>query len=176
MLRLELVVDQMRPSGVFLLLAHGCPLERRERLWHEERAAGSHRYPAVSVLGIQFVIMHGHFLAEMGDALHVLLGLGRKAHHKVELYFVPTALECLLGAVENHFFRQSFVDHITHPLGSRLRRKGETALAHILHLAHHVQRKCVDTQGRQSDVDVLASEIINEIITQFRQMTIIAGA
>ena len=68
--------------------------------------------------------------------------------------------------LQYHFFGQPLIDDVTQSLGTRLRRKGKAALFHILHLAHNVQRKCVNTQGRQGYIHAFALEFVNEEIDQ----------
>src|SRR5699024_742331 len=105
---------------------------------------------------------------------HVLLGLGREYEHEVELYFCPSALKSLSRSVEDIFFCQPFVDHLAHPLGSCLRSKCKTALPDILHSAHDIQRKCIDPQRRERDVDSLTPELVDQEKDQLLQLRIVA--
>ncbi len=72
--------------------------------------------------------------------------------------------------------RQPLVDHVPEPLGARLRRKSQAALLHILYLSHHVQRKRIDPQRRQRDIDLPGAARIHQIVHQLSQSGIIAGA
>ena len=111
----------------------------------------------------------------MSDTLHIILCFRRKSEHEVEFYLIPSTLECFSCTVKNVLFCQTFVDNVTQTLGTCFRCEGQTALPDILHLAHHIQRERIDTQRRQRNINILASELINQESDQFLQMGIITG-
>ena len=80
-------------------------------------------------------------------------------------------------ALQDDFLGQSLIDDIAHALGTGLRRKGQAALLDVLDLAHDIQGKGVDAQGRQGDIDTLILKFIDqEIHDALADALIIAGA
>ena len=65
---------------------------------------------------------------QMRNPFDIILGLGRKAQHEIQFYFIPAALKRFSGSVENDFLGQTFINNIPHPLASRLRCEGQAAL------------------------------------------------
>ena len=89
---------------------------------------------------------------------------------------VPSAFKGLSRAGEDHLFCQPLIDHIPQTLGTGLRREGQAAFAHVLHLSHDIQGKRVDAQRRKGDIYPLISKGIDEEIYQLRKLRVVAGA
>ena len=152
-----------------------CPLKRCEGLGNEEGGADRNLAFAVSLLLGNLIIALCNPFRQPGNALLVLLRLRGKAQHKIQLHLIPAALKGIPGALKNHFLRKAFVNNIPQALGAGLRRKGNAALADILNLAHHIQRKSVNPQGRKGDIYALLTEIFHKVGHKLRKPGIIAG-
>ena len=172
----EFSTDDIGPLNKFVLCAHPRPLEGREGLGDKEGGAGHDLNLALALILGNVIVGLRNLLGEKGDALHVLTGLRGLSQHKVELYPVPARRKGIPGTLENDLLREPLVDHVPKPLGAGLRREGDAALFYILHLAHHIQGKGVDAQGRQGNIDALAVEGVDEEIHQPLQLGVVAGA
>ena len=98
-----------------------------------------------------------------------------KSQHKIKFYFGPSAFKGLSGTVQDDFFCQTFIDHITHSLRTGFRGKSKTAFPDVLYAAHNVQRKCIDPQGWQRNINPLLLKFIDQEKNQFFQFGIVAG-
>ena len=121
------------------------PLERAVRLRHEAGRADRDAHAARLVRRVHTPRVQ-HLIGQLRDAEHVLIRLCRQTEHEVELDAVPAALEGDAAGMEQVFLAHVFVDRIAQALRAGLRRKGQTALAHLLQTAHDVHRKIVRTQ------------------------------
>ena len=130
----------------------------------------------MSLLFRDFVISACHPVRESGNLFHVFFCFGRKPQHEIELHFCPTAFKCLSGAGNDVFFCQSFVDDIAHTLGTCLGSECQTAFAHVLYLAHDIQRECIDTERRQGDIDSLVFKLVDQESDKLVQLRVITGA
>ena len=74
------------------------------------------------------------------------------------------------------FLGKSLVDHITKTLRSRLRSKSQAAFLDILHLAHDIQGKSIDSKRRQGNIDCLITEFIDQEVYDFFELTVVTGA
>ena len=162
------VVDDLGPPQILFLRIHGRPLEGRKGLRHKEGRADADLALAVSLLFWYLVISDRDLIGKFRNCAHILLRLRGQPQHKRELYLVPAALKGHAGPLQDILSGQSLVDHIPEPLGTGLRREGQTALSHVLHLAHHIQGKGVDPQGGQRNIDALAAALVNQEIDQLR--------
>ncbi len=136
---LKFMLHDGRPCDIFFVAVHLRPLERRKWFWDKEGGTGGNLAFPVSLFLRNLVVPSGNLVGKTRDLLHILLRLGGKPQHKIELDLIPAACKCLSCAVQNNFLGQSFVDYIPHPLGTCLRCECQAALAYILHLAHDVQ-------------------------------------
>ena len=75
---------------------------------------------------------------QFGNAQNVLVGLCGQAQHKVELDVVPAAFKRGGTGLQDLRLRHILVDSVAQALGTGLRRKGQTALAHLLQPQHQV--------------------------------------
>ena len=110
----------------------------------------------------------------MGDPFPVLVRLGRKAQHKVQLDLVPASAKGHGGSDHDVILRDAFVDDIPKPLGPGFRCKGQRTLPDILHFLHDVQGEIVDSQGRKGDINGLSLKVADQILQKFRKSRIIA--
>ena len=158
------------------LRVHRCPLERSERLRNKERGACRNLAFSVSLVFRNLIVALCDFFCQMRDSFDIILCLGRKSQHEIQFYFIPAAFKRLSCPVENHFFCQSFVDNIPHPLASRLRCEGQAALFDILYLAHDIEGKCVDSKRRKGNIDTFFRAAVDQIVDKFRKMAVITRA
>ena len=161
--------------NIVFVIQHRCPLERCKWLRYKERRACCNLALAISLILWNLIISSSNLICQNSDCLHIFLCLCRKPQHEVKLYFVPSAFKCLSGSGNDILFRQTFINDITHPLGTSLRCKCQTALTDILHLAHYIQRKCINTKRRQRYIDPLILKVIDQECHQFLQFTVITG-
>ena len=84
-------------------------------------------------------------------------------------------MERLICTIQDNFLCQSLIDDVAHPLGTGFRCKGQTALFYVLHLAHDIQRKGIDTQRRKTDIDILILKFIDQEVDDAGELRIIAG-
>ena len=169
-LLLDLGVHGMGFFEKFLPGAHACPLEGRKGLRHKEGGADRDLAFSVSLFLWDLIIAAGDFFRQVGDSLLVLFRLRGQAQHEIQLDLAPAALEGLSGPLQDHLLRQALVDHVPQTLGTGLRREGQAAFAHVLHLSHDIQGKRVDAQRRKGDIYPLISEGIDEEIHQLRKL------
>ena len=170
------IFHDLSPGKIILLPVHRRPLEGCERLRHEEGGRDGDLAFAVAFGLGDLVVIVADCLGQMGDALHVVLRLGRQSQHKVELDLVPAAVESRRGPLHDILFRDALVDDIAEPLRAGLRREGQGALLDILHLLHHIEGEIVDAEGRQGNIDGFCPEIVNEVPKKLRKLRVIAGA
>ena len=113
----------LAPQLVDAVLAE--PLERRVRLRHE----AAERHGAAGLLRVLAADVD-HVLGERRDAERVLVGLGGKADHEVELDAPPARLQLrFLCTLPKEVTSVSvLVDDVTHPLCAGLRSKRQPAL------------------------------------------------
>ena len=175
-LRMDLSSDDARTVKKFFLTAHGSPLERSERFRYKEGCTDNNLHFAVSLILGNLIISLCDLFRQMSDFLHVFLSLCGKPQHKVQFYAVPAALKGLSCAVQDIFLCESFIDNITHTLRTGLRSKSQAALADILYLFHDIQRKSIDTQRRQRNIDTAAVTFVDQKVYQLRKLAVIAGA
>ena len=112
----------------------------------------------------------------MSDSFHVFFRFRRETKHEIKLHTIPASYESFFCTVENNLFCKAFVDYITKPLGTGFRSKGKTAFLDILHLAHYIQGKGIDTKGWQGNVYACGFKFINQEVYQLFQMGVITGA
>ena len=87
----------------------------------------------------------------------------------------PAALERFARTMEDHFLCQTFVDNVTKSLRTGLRSKSQAAFLYILHFAHNIQCKSIDSERRKRDIDRFSMELLDQEIHQFFQLGIITG-
>ena len=131
----------------FFLGTLGCPLEWSKGLRDEEGGTGDNLYSAVDTFLLRDRIKEGgcDLIGQFIDAADILLRFSRKSQHKIKFNPRPTGFKSQRGTMQDHFFRQSFIDDITQSLAAGLRSKGQTGFFHILHLTHDIQGKGIDT-------------------------------
>ena len=113
---------------------------------------------------------------QVGDAQHVLVGLGGQTQHEVELHTAPTTGKGGAAGVQQIFFGDVLVDGVTEPLGTCLGSEGQTTLAATsLKLFHEFHGEVVGTEGRQGDAYVVGSAVVQQTVTQGEQVGIVAG-
>ena len=160
-----------------LLCVHWCPLEWGKWLRYKERSADHDLYFSVALfLGNSIVVFLCNALSQMSDSFHVFFRFRRETKHEIKLHTIPAAYEGFFCTVENNLFCKAFVDYITKPLGTGFRSKCKTALLNILHLAHYIQGKGIDTKGWQGNVYACGFKLVNQEVYQLFQMGVIAGA
>ena len=137
---------------------------QRKRCW-----LPSDTFPFRCSFGISHNKRLQSYSAQLCNALHILLCLRGQSKHKIKLYLVPAAFKCLLAP----FRITSSVSPLLMTSRSRwvagLRCKGQAALFDVLHLAHNIQGKCIDPQGRQGDIYTFVLELINQEIYKLLQ-------
>ena len=131
----------------FFLGTLGCPLEWSKGLRYEEGGTGDNLYSAVDTFLLRDRIEESgcDLIGQFSNAADILLGFSGMSQHEIQLDSGPAALESQRGTMQDHFFRQSFIDDITQSLAAGLRSKGQTGFFHILHLTHDIQGKGIDT-------------------------------
>ena len=158
------------------LRVHRCPLERGERLRDKERGACRNLAFSVSLIFRNLIVTLCDLFRQMRNSFDIILGLGRKAQHEIQFYFIPAALKRFSGSVENDFLGQTFINNIPHPLASRLRCEGQAALFDILYLAHNIEGKCVDSKRRKGNIDTFFRAAVDQIVDKLRKMAVITRA
>ena len=71
----------------------------------------------------RLVVPIDNLLTEARNAHDVFIGLGRQADHEIELHLRPTVVERDLHGAFELFFRDVFVDDVTHALRAGFRRE-----------------------------------------------------
>ena len=161
-LALDLAKQEISLFYCLLLGIHSCPLERCKRLWHKDRSTCYNINLAFSLFLRNRIIFSGNLVRQNGNFLNIIIGLSRQSQHKIKLHTGPASPEGIHGAVQNIFLGQSLINDISHSLGSCLWSKGQTALSHILHLRHNIQRKCINTQRRKCNIDPVFAALVNQ--------------
>ena len=120
-----------------------------------------------------------HFKAQpldgVGDAMHVGIGFTRQADHEIELHLAPAIAHRRLDASAQLLIRQAFVDDVPHALGSRFRRKRESALAGAAQDVSDVVVKAIDALTRQREADVVVLQAIAQLYPHSGQGEVIAA-
>ena len=172
----DLIFNNFGFFNKVLFSEHRCPLERGERFWHKERSADIDLYFSFTLLlWNNFIIGLGNLLGKMRDALHIIFCFSRKSKHEIKLNLIPSALESFTGAVQDIFFRKSFINNITKTLRTCFRSKSEAAFFDILNFTHNIESKCIDSKRRQRNIDCLITEFINQEVHDLFQVTVITG-
>ena len=148
------------------------PLERRKRLGHE--AGHAHRHVEALAVALGLVKRIHNPLREHCDALDIRVGLGGQPVHKIELERRAAVGERLAAARKDFILRDIFIDNVAQPLGSRLRRKSQPALAHAHHLAHQLAVKGVNAHRRQRKADAARLGPAEQRVDQPANLRIVA--
>ena len=127
------------------------PLEGGKRL----RNKGRCRYRAPEPLSAH-ILGHGvegaaDLSGKLRDTEDILIGLGRKSDHEIELNAVPAGTEGIVHSSEQVILVDAFIYDVAQPLRSRFGCKGETGLAYLLHLLKIVLYKGINAQRRQGN-------------------------
>ena len=118
----------------------------------------------------------GNFFCQVGDSRDVLVGLGRQAHHEIQLHRTPTSLERRRTRLKQIFFRHVFVYHVAQTLGACFRGECQPALANGLHFLGKLNRKAVYPQARQGKTHALIAEVSLQVVNQSAKAGIIRAA
>ena len=86
----------------------------------------------------------------------VIVRLGGKPHHEVELDATPTVLEGVSRSALEVFLGHVLVDDVAQALGACLGRKGEAAALGARGGVRHVNAKRVETLRGNGDADATA--------------------
>ena len=98
---------------------------------------------------------------DVGNAEHVLVRLGRKAEHEVELDRAVSARKRAAAGFEQIFLRQILVDGVAQSLCARLGCKREAGLSALLQPLHQRHGEVIRTQRRQRKRHVpLGTEVL----------------
>ena len=98
---------------------------------------------------------------DVGNAEHVLVRLGRKAEHEVELDRAVSARKRAAAGFEQIFLRQILVDGVAQSLRARLGCKREAGLSALLQALHQCHGEVVRAQRRQRKRHVpLGTEVL----------------
>ena len=170
------MVDRGGKPQIITRAIHRRPLERGKWLGNKKRSA--HRdlaAPVSFLLRHFFVIRCRDLICQIRDRDTVFLCLCGKSQHKIEFDLVPSAPESLPGTIENLLFCYPLVDDITQTLRTCLRRKGQTALSHILHPCHQIQRKGIDPERRHLQLHPVRLPAVGDIVHNLVNTGIVAG-
>ena len=99
-----------------------------------------------------------------GYCQDVLVCLGGKAHHEVELDATPAVLEGVSRSALEVLLGHVLVDDITQTLGARLGRKGEAAALGARGGVCHVNAKRVKALRGNRDADATTREALVELV------------
>ncbi len=94
-----------------------------------------------------------HPCDELADGGHVLIGLGGKPQHEVELHPAPTRSESGLDGAEQLVFGDVLVDGVAQALRTCLRGERQTALASLAEQPREAERERVHAQRRHRHRD-----------------------
>ena len=130
-------LQQVYAPQVFLRRDLRRPLERREGLGDKIGRGQIDGQAALFPVPV-FSPDLQDLVDQLGDADDVLVRLGRQAQHEIELHAVPAAGECRGAGFQNLMLGDIFVDRVTQALRASLGRKGQSALAHLLHAQHQL--------------------------------------
>ena len=161
MLNLKFIIDDMCFLLIFILLTHRCPLEWGKWFWNKERSTCTNRNTAMTIFRIHTIVIHGDLFSKMSDSFNIFLCFCWESHHEIKFYFTPSSFKCFHCPMKNHFFCKPFINDITHSLCSGFRSKSKASLSYILHFAHNIQRKCIDSKRWQCDINIFCTIIIN---------------
>ena len=176
-LALDRIPDNMCLFQKFISCIHLRPLERGKRLRNKEGSACHDLYfPVPLFLRNRLIVSLGYLIGQYSNAFDIFFRFCWQAKHKIQLYLVPATLECCGRTAKDIIDRKALVDDITHTLCTCFRCKGQGALLDILHLAHNVQRKSIDTQGRQGNIDLLSVTFFDQIVDKLRKLGVITRA
>ena len=100
---------------------------------------------------------------EFGDTERVLVGLGRKPGHEIQLHAPPTLAVGALDRSVKVLLPNEFVDDLTHPPRTRLGREGQTGAASPLDLSSDADRERVHPQTRQRNTHLVAPGVADRL-------------
>ena len=151
------------------------PLEGRVRLGHEDgdRSRDLHlallAAPHHLATDLEHAVRGGRYRQD------VLVGLGGKAHHEVELDAAPPMLEGVSRRALEVFLSHVLVDHVAEALGAGLRGKGETAALGTRGGVCHVHPKGVEALRGDGHADASAGEPLVKLVQHGGALRVVGG-
>ena len=168
------VPQQVHPALILLHRDLSIPLEGRVGFGHEP--GGGHGDPhAPGLVGGALPPGEVHLPGQIGNAQHVLVGLGGQAQHKIELYAVPPAGEGGAHRLEQVLLPQVLVDGVPQALSPRLWGKGQAALPDPLEPLHQVHGEGIRPHGGQGQADVPGGAVVQQVVAQLQQAGVVGG-
>ena len=171
-LGVDRLAQELDAALVFLDGYLRLPLEGRVGLGHEPR--GRHRDANAAALVDRALAPCVHDVrGDVRNAEHVLVRLGRKAEHKVELDRAVAARKRAAAGFEQVLFGQILVDGVAQALRAGLWREGKARLPALLQPLHQRHGEVVGAQRRQRERQVALGAEILQIVAQLDKMRIV---
>ena len=129
------------------------PLEGGEGLRDKAgNTDGDLRRSSLLALGILIILVH-HTGGKGGNALDILIGLGRQAVHKIQLYVGLAPLKGHVHRAHEILLAHVFVDDVAQSLGTCLGGEGERRGTHRGNAVHQLLVEAIHAERRQRQAD-----------------------
>ena len=112
---------------------------------------------------------------DVGNAEHVLVRLGRKSQHEVELDRAVAAGKGAAARGQQVLLGEILVDGVAQALRAGLGREGQAALAHLLQAAHDVHGKVVRAQRRQREAHAARLAVFQQPVAHLVERAVVAA-
>ena len=172
--RQHILAQQLHAALVLLLGDLRLPLKRRVRLGHEPRGRDRDAHAAVLVARALAPGVHD-VGRDLGNAEHILVRLGRKSQHEVELDRAVAAGKGAAAGGQQVLLGEILVDGVAQALRAGLGRKGQAGLSSLLQSLHERHGEVVGAQARQRQADMLLGCPLVQIIQQLFQLSVVRG-
>ena len=153
----------------------GLPLEGGEGFRYKHRRRAGDPQALGPLLPWYGEIATDHLAGQVGNTVQILKGFRGQAHHKVQLYAAPAALEGVGNLLHQVGLGHALVDHVPQALGARLGGKGEGGFAYLLGFLQRFLQHAVDAKRRQADGHPLVGQALHQFADQLRQTGIVAA-
>src|SRR5690606_3980308 len=100
------------------------------------------------------------------NAEDVFVGFGRKPQNEIELHAVEATREHTLRRLHELLFGDVLVDHVTHALSARFRRKSEPRRAHLAHVVEQVFRQAISSEAGYTEAHSFRGGFFNQTLNE----------
>ena len=175
----DLSVGDLREKIILLFLKSlngilSLPLEGSKGLGHEASTADCDlRRLALGSVGVVIECLY-HLFRKVGDSVKVLVRLGGKSHHKVELDHILARVKCHVHRAEKVFLKYVLIYNVAKSLCTRLGGKGQRRGADRLDLIHKLLCKAVNSEGGQRQIYHILIRPIDKSLGKLGKSRIVA--
>ena len=114
-----------------------------------------------------------NLIGKLRDPQNILVRFRRQAQHKVQFYVAPAPGKGRGTGGKDLFLPQIFIDHVTQPLGSCLRRKGKAAFPHRLNPLHQFPGEIICPERGDGNAVLVCLAIRNQPVCQLLQSLVV---